>query len=404
MPSKKKRAAPKAVTNRKKGTARKPTAPKRKSGAVTTKQGKKSTSPTAEDLTSAEEEDDVSDESDPNAVFCICRKGDNHTWMIACDGGCDEWFHGKCIEMKQEVEVLIDKYICAACTTADKFTTWKRLCRRIVCGQPARVDKKPPSKYCSDDCAVKFFTSRLERSHEQALAHRFGGKGPKKRRANRTDHTGNGTETDGQSEEEIAKPNGGALLPGEVKALVEASDGDISKFRSLGDGSVSAGYASSLYLDGREPDNRSSLEHQNILNQAEQAEFSTISIKKNALREQKELLRDREKFIAMLKDQHIAIAERDGTTAEGMCGFDARLCWSEERFKQWRKSEAGIDSLKSGTLGLPGAANGYDPDAMDVEHGVGQGIPSASTDEDKATFCTKKLPNVASAIKTGQNS
>jgi COMPASS component SPP1 len=392
MASKKKRAAPKTVANRKKGTARKPTAAKRKSGAAVAKQGKKSTSPTPDDFASAEgEEDDVTDESDPNAVFCICRKGDNHTWMIACDGGCDEWFHGKCINMKQEVEVLIDKYICAACTTDEKFTTWKRLCRRIVCGQPARVDKKPPSKYCSDDCAVKFFTTRLDRSHEQALAHRSGGKGPKKRRANKADHMGNGTDTEGHSEDEIAKPNGGALLRGEVKALVEASGGDITKFRSLGNGALSAGYISNSYPDGREPDHRSSLEHQNILNKAEQAELSVISSMKNVLREQKELLRDREKFIAMLKEQHTAIAARDGTTTEGMCGFDARLCWSEGRFKLWRKSEAGIDALKLGTLGLPHITNGIDPDSMEVdqENGVGQHDHSTSSDNNTGTFCTK---------------
>ncbi len=45
-------------------------------------------------------------------LFCICRKPDNHTWMIGCDGGCEDWFHGKCVEIKEEDGDLIDKYIC----------------------------------------------------------------------------------------------------------------------------------------------------------------------------------------------------------------------------------------------------------------------------------------------------
>lgn len=45
-------------------------------------------------------------------LYCICRRPDNHTWMIACDGGCEDWFHGSCVNVKQEDEDLIDKYIC----------------------------------------------------------------------------------------------------------------------------------------------------------------------------------------------------------------------------------------------------------------------------------------------------
>lgn len=55
------------------------------------------------------EEDDV---SDPNETFCICRKPDNHTWMIACDGGCEDWFHGKCVNIDSRDADLIDRYIC----------------------------------------------------------------------------------------------------------------------------------------------------------------------------------------------------------------------------------------------------------------------------------------------------
>lgn len=65
-------------------------------------------SPPPVDDEGEEEEEEGSDDE----VFCICRKPDDHTWMIACDGGCDDWFHGRCVNMDQRDGNLIDKYIC----------------------------------------------------------------------------------------------------------------------------------------------------------------------------------------------------------------------------------------------------------------------------------------------------
>jgi COMPASS component SPP1 len=59
-----------------------------------------------------EPEEDVDEDEDGSEVFCICRKPDNHTWMIGCDGGCEDWFHGKCVQMDPADADLIDKYIC----------------------------------------------------------------------------------------------------------------------------------------------------------------------------------------------------------------------------------------------------------------------------------------------------
>lgn len=53
------------------------------------------------------------EEDDEDAeLFCICRKPDDHTWMIACDGPCEDWFHGRCVDMNEKDGNLIDKYIC----------------------------------------------------------------------------------------------------------------------------------------------------------------------------------------------------------------------------------------------------------------------------------------------------
>ena len=59
-----------------------------------------------------EEEADEDDSASDNELFCICRKPDDHTWMIGCDGGCEDWFHGRCVNLQQKQESLIDKYIC----------------------------------------------------------------------------------------------------------------------------------------------------------------------------------------------------------------------------------------------------------------------------------------------------
>ena len=59
-----------------------------------------------------EEEEEEEDDIDDSELFCICRKPDDHTWMIACDGGCEDWFHGRCVNMDQQNGKLIDKYIC----------------------------------------------------------------------------------------------------------------------------------------------------------------------------------------------------------------------------------------------------------------------------------------------------
>ena len=56
--------------------------------------------------------DDDQDADEDSELFCVCRKPDDHTWMIACDGGCEDWFHGRCVNIDEKDGNLIDKYIC----------------------------------------------------------------------------------------------------------------------------------------------------------------------------------------------------------------------------------------------------------------------------------------------------
>ncbi|KAJ2965561.1 hypothetical protein NQ176_g10556 [Zarea fungicola] len=60
--------------------------------------------------------DDGSDEDndEDNGPYCLCQGPDDHRWMICCEG-CDDWFHGECINLSKEVgENLIEKFICSA--------------------------------------------------------------------------------------------------------------------------------------------------------------------------------------------------------------------------------------------------------------------------------------------------
>lgn len=138
-----KRAAPKSKIE-KKGTASavKPAAKKRKidpSSANETPSGQRSGTPASsrasktpapknrkqESVTpvrsssmgatneEGEEDEEEEDEDEDTELFCICRKPDDHTWMIACDGPCQDWFHGRCVGMDEKDGNLIDKYICA---------------------------------------------------------------------------------------------------------------------------------------------------------------------------------------------------------------------------------------------------------------------------------------------------
>lgn len=49
--------------------------------------------------------------ADGMELYCVCRKPDSGKWMIGCDG-CEDWFHGECINVAEEDGDLIDKYFC----------------------------------------------------------------------------------------------------------------------------------------------------------------------------------------------------------------------------------------------------------------------------------------------------
>lgn len=119
-------------------------------------------------------------DADGNDLFCICRKGDLGKWMIGCDG-CDEWYHGDCVNVSKLDEDLIDQFFCPRChKDGHGNTIWKRKCRLADCRQPAReiviegedatmTSSVAPShvsawRYCSREHGVAYFQDRVEQA------------------------------------------------------------------------------------------------------------------------------------------------------------------------------------------------------------------------------------------------
>ncbi|EON69238.1 hypothetical protein W97_08498 [Coniosporium apollinis CBS 100218] len=81
--------------------------------------------------------------------YCTCREPDDHTPMIACDGGCDDWYHTRCVGLEAEDFQRIREYICPKCETETKKTTWLPRCRREGCKRAREPGKgRLFPKYC----------------------------------------------------------------------------------------------------------------------------------------------------------------------------------------------------------------------------------------------------------------
>ncbi|KAL8741571.1 MAG: hypothetical protein Q9190_005832, partial [Brigantiaea leucoxantha] len=197
-----------------------------------------STTPLRSSPTADEDEDD-----DEGGVFCICRGPDDHSWMIACDGPCEDWYHGRCVGMKKEQGDLIEKYYCKVtnllqyicsvliiltsfnigpnCTAnGEGQTLWKPMCRLEGCDRPARVNGPNRSKYCSDSHGVEFMRreamkldgqaeleSEVEEDRTEMSDVIASQKRTNRRKNNYTDHMGNNEEAIQLEAQADAKPD-----------------------------------------------------------------------------------------------------------------------------------------------------------------------------------------------------
>jgi len=414
QPLPKKRPPPKlSAAATKKGTAKKPPPKKKKVEAAdpsspasaatrgsptpSRKKGSKTntpalgSSPGAEDHMHDDDEDDASVASGDD-VYCICRKGDDHSWMIACDGGCEDWFHGKCVKIREEDGDLIDRYICPNCEKKSGIvTTWKPMCRRDGCRKPARVSKSNASKYCSDYCGELFMSRKVEESNVQAGGLDAHKKKTVKRKSVYADNISNAGD---ESDDDDIGPRGGPLRSGEIKALATSTT-DVDSFRSLGDGVLSppptASPSAEKFPNGSPdaPDNdKQPLSY--TLQPAETARIAGIAAEKDALRQRRQLLRDKEKFVAMTREQATRHAEREGVKPKDVCGYDRRLGWDEPQFGRWRDSAGGQAAFRRGSLD---PAENDDGERPEEDTQINGDVEMPDADDEKkgdAFFCAKK--------------
>ncbi|KAH6875084.1 hypothetical protein BKA58DRAFT_356317 [Alternaria rosae] len=314
--------------------------------------------------------DDDGESSEDHNLYCICKKPDNHKWMIGCDGGCDDWFHGDCVNMRQVDEELVDKFICPQCEENGRGnTTWKPMCRRDGCRKPARLNHSRESKYCSDDCGVLFMQEQLQRTAGAKGANGTKEKSKKKKKP---------VESEGAEEEEPT-PLGGTLRAKDLKALVDASP-NIQAFKNLGTGVLTPPQTASPSR-ATFPSNGEDL----ALTAGEIERLTALHKEKTQLKDRLEVLKDREKFVSMAKEQAVRLADREKVKAKDFCGYDSRLSWSDAEFLLWRNSKHGRAAFHHSTLtptpeqisSTPTPATNA-TDAMDIDV------------DDRETACLKK--------------
>ena len=297
---------------------------------------------------------------DENELFCICRGPDDHTWMIACDGGCDDWFHGRCVGMDEKDGKLIEKYICPNCTSlGDRGQTlWKPMCRLDTCRKPARVDAKNPSKYCSDEHGQEFMRARackgeIPSSPKKPPPVPGGGGRRKSRKDNYTDNFANGVDSAGYEdlgEDGGACLRGGILRPSELKTLA-SSTSSIDEFRALGDAVLSHPQSTDDTSNAKQEDGPI---HPSTVYTAEEAtQLADIETKRNELKDRKKMLDDRETFLGMVKSRAKGVMDelKKKEKSAAICGFDPRLAWADQDFEVWRASAEGKGVFEAGKLG-----------------------------------------------------
>ncbi|OJD36341.1 phd transcription [Diplodia corticola] len=286
--------------------------------------------------TADEDEDEESGSDD--GIYCICRKGDNHTWMIACDGSCQDWYHGKCVNVKESDGDLIEKYFCPRCTEAGEgYTTWKRMCRRDGCRRPARRDEQ--SKYCSDECGRLFFQSLAANLRSQAGTASTSQKPRRERR--KTNHTDGVVDGEDTEEDGTSGPRGATLSARDLKALT-LSARDVNHFKDLGNSMLSPPATASP--------SSPTFNQEAPLSGPDAARVAEIEKEIEDLNKRLKLLKDRERLVFMVREQVNAVAEREGVKPKDICGYDSRLNWSEGEFALWRATPKGNACFRKDTL------------------------------------------------------
>ncbi|KAL2817001.1 hypothetical protein BDW59DRAFT_135169 [Aspergillus cavernicola] len=368
------------------------------------KKGAKKTVIQQENGGGEEGEEEEEDSEDDGSIFCICRKPDNHTWMIGCDGECEDWFHGKCVNIDPRDADLIEKYICPNCKEKGKgWTTWKPMCRLEECRKPARYTRKNPSKYCSDEHGLEFMRQKTQhlnlsqlRAQKPMCIRKAALSGTHTPRDDDSEYDGSHVEDERDESMEDLGSRGGVLTVGDLTAVI-IGVGSAEEFRKLGahivspppkeqDADAETKCIKKLGLDVGVDDP--------IYSPDEAGKIEKLRKQRDGLFHRRDMLAARNTFLTLVRQRSKSIVEvlkkKDPKGGwKEICGFDARLAWSDEEFDEWRLSDIGKNALQEGT---PEALATSYPEAVDPDGDTAMDGVNAEDNVTSLTraICTKK--------------
>lgn len=268
---------------------------------------------------------------DDDTPYCYCRKPDNGIAMLGCEndgnGTCVgyQWYHRPCIKISERRSRLYDEWRCPECIKAGHgVSTWRRLCRRPGCQEPARTEVSPGqefSKYCSEECGLELMRSLVDRARQVSSKKSHG------------PNEGN-------------DPRGGALSSTELKTLVTSVE-NAKTFNTLGNGVLSPPATPSRSNSRRQ--SMDDLLKDNKYN----ARFASVKLGKDRCRARHWLLKDRLALVNAAKQVAALMAEAKGVKPKDLCGYDVRINWDDAAFDQWRSDPEGQTMLHRETPVIP---------------------------------------------------
>jgi COMPASS component SPP1 len=244
--------------------------------------------------------DDGSDESDAGP-YCICRKGDDHTFMIACEV-CEDWFHLKCVNIPEDwARNLLTKFYCPNCQTDVLRPTFRLHCRLDGCYLPARlIAKGSPdnSNYCSDEHLKIFWKSIIDKVPDTDV------------------------------------PSLGGVLTKREIATVLAWSTDAAAFKAL----------------GKAPDIEvgPTFDWDTILNDDEKTRLADLEKERAALLHNRSIWKNIELFVQLAIKQGKTIAE--SMNEKSICGFCDLLVKNEAQYEIFFNSPEGLKALDDGKI------------------------------------------------------
>ena len=227
------------------------------------------------------------------------------------------------------------------------------MCRLEGCRQPARVSGANPSKYCSEEHGREYMARHALKGESEEKRMAAVNSNKRRRKSNYTDNFGNGEEAI-DADDDPSYLHGGVLRAPELKAVV-AGVKDLKEFRKLGEGVLSP--PRTVSPDGNDIKMEDRVQKAKVAYTDEETKkLAETTSAKESLRMRKSMLEDRDSFLSLVKTRgKTALDElrKKDKSLKDICGYDARLSWSDEEFKMWRCGPEGQKAFDDDVLGAP---------------------------------------------------